>query len=108
MCVYLLPECYVAPADQSYGKTTLMKALLHLRDGKNETVELLIEISESLGDIKEFVNAAYTSSYYKGTLFICESKSLNFTQSFLRDPTLSVFPSKHNDVWLWQVRQLSI
>ncbi|XP_035034797.1 transient receptor potential cation channel subfamily V member 1 [Hippoglossus stenolepis] len=51
---------------QSYGKTTLMKALLHLRDGKNETVELLIEISERLGDIKEFVNAAYTSSYYKG------------------------------------------
>ncbi|XP_062261840.1 transient receptor potential cation channel subfamily V member 1 isoform X2 [Platichthys flesus] len=51
---------------QSYGKTPLMKALLHLRDGKNETVELLIEISERLGDIKEFVNAAYTSSYYKG------------------------------------------
>ncbi|XP_029304743.1 transient receptor potential cation channel subfamily V member 1 isoform X2 [Cottoperca gobio] len=51
---------------QSYGKTALMKALLHLMDGKNETVELLIDISEKMGDIKEFVNAAYTNSYYKG------------------------------------------
>ncbi|XP_047462515.1 transient receptor potential cation channel subfamily V member 1 [Mugil cephalus] len=51
---------------QSYGKTALMKALLHLKDGKNETAELLIGISESMGDIKEFVNAAYTNSYYKG------------------------------------------
>ncbi|KAM9348356.1 transient receptor potential cation channel subfamily V member 1 [Symphorus nematophorus] len=51
---------------QSYGKTALMKALLHLKDGKNETVELFIDISEKLGDIKEFVNAAYTSSYYIG------------------------------------------
>lgn len=45
-----------------------MKALLHLKDGKNETVELLIDISEKLGDIQEFVNAAYTNSYYKGEL----------------------------------------
>ncbi|XP_059207223.1 transient receptor potential cation channel subfamily V member 1-like [Centropristis striata] len=51
---------------QSYGKTPLMKALLHIKDGKNETVELLIDISEKMGDIKEFVNAAYTNSYYKG------------------------------------------
>uniref|UniRef100_A0A8C9XZU7 Transient receptor potential cation channel, subfamily V, member 1 n=1 Tax=Sander lucioperca TaxID=283035 RepID=A0A8C9XZU7_SANLU len=51
---------------QSYGKTALMKALLHLRDGENKTVELLIDISEKMGDIKEFVNAAYTNSYYKG------------------------------------------
>uniref|UniRef100_A0A7N6AFG5 Ion transport domain-containing protein n=1 Tax=Anabas testudineus TaxID=64144 RepID=A0A7N6AFG5_ANATE len=51
---------------QSHGKTALMKALLHLKDGKNEIVELLIDISEKLGDINEFVNAAYTNSYYKG------------------------------------------
>ncbi|XP_029957439.1 transient receptor potential cation channel subfamily V member 1 [Salarias fasciatus] len=51
---------------QSYGKTALMKALLHLRDGKNDTVEVLIDISEKLGDIKDFVNAAFTNSYYKG------------------------------------------
>ncbi|TNN82708.1 Transient receptor potential cation channel subfamily V member 1 [Liparis tanakae] len=51
---------------QSHGKTALMKALLHLKNGKNDTVELLIGISEATGDIKEFVNAAYTNSYYKG------------------------------------------
>ncbi|XP_040906928.1 transient receptor potential cation channel subfamily V member 1 [Toxotes jaculatrix] len=51
---------------QSYGKTPLMKALLHLKDNKNETVELLIDISEKMGDIKKFVNAAYTKSYYEG------------------------------------------
>lgn len=45
-----------------------MKALLHLKDGKNETVELLINISEQMGDLKEFVNLAYTSDYYKGDL----------------------------------------
>ncbi|XP_062413990.1 transient receptor potential cation channel subfamily V member 1 [Pungitius pungitius] len=51
---------------RSYGKTALMKALLHLKNGKNETVELLLDISEKMGDIKEFVNAAYTNNYYKG------------------------------------------
>ncbi|XP_051256471.1 transient receptor potential cation channel subfamily V member 1 [Dicentrarchus labrax] len=51
---------------QSDGKNALMKALLHLKDGKNNTVELLIDISEKMGDIKKFVNSAYTNSYYKG------------------------------------------
>ncbi|XP_015241351.1 PREDICTED: transient receptor potential cation channel subfamily V member 1-like [Cyprinodon variegatus] len=51
---------------QSYGKTALMKALMHFKDGKNQTIDVLINISERIGDIKEFVNAAYTSSYYKG------------------------------------------
>uniref|UniRef100_A0AAX7V817 Ion transport domain-containing protein n=1 Tax=Astatotilapia calliptera TaxID=8154 RepID=A0AAX7V817_ASTCA len=51
---------------RSYGKTPLMKALLHLKDGRNETVEMLIDISEKMGDVKEFVNAAYTNNYYKG------------------------------------------
>lgn len=55
-----------------------MKALLHLQDNKNETVEFLIDISERLGDIKEFVNAAYTNSYYQGKLF-CNSGILNLT-----------------------------
>lgn len=48
-----------------------MKALLHLKDGKNETVELLMDISEKMGDLEEFVNAAYTSTYYKGTVCVC-------------------------------------
>lgn len=45
-----------------------MKALLHLKDGKNETIEELVNVSERIGDIKEFVNAAFTDSYYKGQL----------------------------------------
>lgn len=47
-----------------------MKALLHLKDGKNETVELLIQISEQMGDLHKFVNLAYTSAYYKGDLCV--------------------------------------
>lgn len=46
-----------------------MKALLHLKDGRNETVEMLIDISEKMGDVKEFVNAAYTNNYYNGNRF---------------------------------------
>lgn len=47
-----------------------MKALLHLKDGKNETVELLIHISQQMGDLRDFVNLAYTSAYYKGDLCV--------------------------------------
>ncbi|XP_054610150.1 transient receptor potential cation channel subfamily V member 1 [Dunckerocampus dactyliophorus] len=68
---------------QSYGKTALMKALLHLRDGKNPTVELLLEVSERMGDIKEFVNAAYTNSYYKGQTALhiaIERRSLSYVE----------------------------
>lgn len=74
-------------ADQSYGKTCLMKALLHLKDGRNQTVELLLDISERQGDIKEFVNAAYTSVYYKGKgiSFIVElRKTKHFSPCFWR------------------------
>lgn len=60
--------------DQSYGKTVLMKALLHLKDGKNETVEKLIEISEKLNDVEKFVNLAYTNNYYKGTHCVRQNK----------------------------------
>ncbi|KAK5859081.1 hypothetical protein PBY51_003172 [Eleginops maclovinus] len=68
---------------QSHGKTVLMKALLHLMDGKNETVELLIDISEKLKDIKMFVNAAYTNSYYKGQTALhiaIERRSLSYVE----------------------------
>lgn len=60
------PNCALTLTDQSFGKTALMKALLHLRDGENETVERLLDISEKTGDVKEFVNAAYSSAYYEG------------------------------------------
>uniref|UniRef100_A0A3Q2FG34 Transient receptor potential cation channel, subfamily V, member 1 n=2 Tax=Cyprinodon variegatus TaxID=28743 RepID=A0A3Q2FG34_CYPVA len=68
---------------QSYGKTALMKALLHLKDGKNQTIDVLIDISERIGDIKEFVNAAYTSSYYKGQTALhiaIERRSINYVK----------------------------
>ncbi|XP_013875086.1 transient receptor potential cation channel subfamily V member 1 [Austrofundulus limnaeus] len=68
---------------QSYGKTALMKALLHLRDGKNETVDVLIDISERLGDIQKFVNAAFTNSYYKGQTALhiaIERRSLSYVK----------------------------
>uniref|UniRef100_A0A8C6S5P5 Transient receptor potential cation channel, subfamily V, member 1 n=1 Tax=Neogobius melanostomus TaxID=47308 RepID=A0A8C6S5P5_9GOBI len=70
---------------QSYGKTCLMKALMHLRDGKNPTVERLIEISTSLkpSDIHKFVNAAYTQSYYEGQTALhiaIERRSMSYVQ----------------------------
>lgn len=71
--VCLFPEC-VTLTDQSYGKTVLMKALLHLKDGKNETVEKLIDVSEKLGDVEKLVNLAYTSDYYKGTRCVMQNK----------------------------------
>ncbi|KAJ4930392.1 hypothetical protein JOQ06_019396 [Pogonophryne albipinna] len=71
---------------QSHGKTALMKALLHLMDGKNKTVELLIDISEKMKDINEFVNAAYTNIYYKGQTALhiaIERRSLPYVELLL-------------------------
>uniref|UniRef100_A0A8C1BSF5 Transient receptor potential cation channel, subfamily V, member 1 n=1 Tax=Cyprinus carpio carpio TaxID=630221 RepID=A0A8C1BSF5_CYPCA len=51
---------------KSNGKTALLKALLNLREGENDTIEHLLEIAEKLGDLKTFVNAAYTDSFYEG------------------------------------------
>ncbi|XP_061559115.1 transient receptor potential cation channel subfamily V member 1 isoform X2 [Phycodurus eques] len=71
---------------QSYGKTALMKALLHLRDGKNPAVEFLVDISQRMGDIKEFVNAAYTDSDYKGQTALhiaIERRSLRYVELLL-------------------------
>ena len=73
-------SCPVSRSDQSYGKNPLLKALLNLKDEKNDTVEYLLNISEQMGDVKEFVNAAYTDSYYNGDFFIshiCNSANVN-------------------------------
>ncbi|XP_023688690.2 transient receptor potential cation channel subfamily V member 1-like [Paramormyrops kingsleyae] len=51
---------------QSHGKNALIKGLLNLKDGKNDTIEILLDIAEKMGDLKKFVNAAYTDSKYKG------------------------------------------
>ncbi|CAM5104466.1 unnamed protein product [Natator depressus] len=48
------------------GKTCLLKAMLNLHDGKNDTIPLLLEIAEKTGNLKELVNAEYIDNYYKG------------------------------------------
>ncbi|CDQ83169.1 unnamed protein product [Oncorhynchus mykiss] len=67
LCI-LLYSILSPPAllDQSYGKNTLLKALLNLRDGRNNAIPFLLDISKKMGDIKSFINVAYTDSYYKG------------------------------------------
>ncbi|KAM6970629.1 transient receptor potential cation channel subfamily V member 1 [Aplochiton taeniatus] len=75
---------------QSYGKTPLLKGLLNLRDGRNKTVEYLLDISERMGDIKEFVNAAYRDSYYKGQTALhiaIERRSLHYVQLLIQKGT---------------------
>ncbi|XP_046891610.1 transient receptor potential cation channel subfamily V member 1-like [Hypomesus transpacificus] len=55
--------------DPTNGKTALLKALLNLKDGKNDTIETLLEIAEITGGsqgLKNFVNAPYTDIYYEG------------------------------------------
>lgn len=53
-------------SDETNGKTALLKALLNLKDGKNDTVEVLLDIAEKSGDLEEFINASYRDSFYKG------------------------------------------
>ncbi|XP_053311815.1 transient receptor potential cation channel subfamily V member 1 [Spea bombifrons] len=48
------------------GKTCLLKAMLNLSYGKNGTIPLLLEIAEKTNNLKEFVNSAYTDTYYRG------------------------------------------
>ncbi|XP_041919353.1 transient receptor potential cation channel subfamily V member 1-like isoform X1 [Alosa sapidissima] len=69
--------------DPTSGKTVLLKALLNLRNGQNDTVELLLAIAEETGDLDTFVNAAYKDSFYKGqsALHIAiERRSLHFVK----------------------------
>ncbi|XP_019285072.1 transient receptor potential cation channel subfamily V member 1 isoform X2 [Panthera pardus] len=54
--------------DPETGKTCLLKAMLNLHDGQNDTIPLLLEIARQTDSLKEFVNASYTDSYYKGEL----------------------------------------
>ncbi|XP_072604082.1 transient receptor potential cation channel subfamily V member 1 isoform X2 [Vulpes vulpes] len=54
--------------DPETGKTCLLKAMLNLHDGQNDTIPLLLEIARQTDSLKELVNASYTDSYYKGEL----------------------------------------
>ncbi|XP_023266093.1 transient receptor potential cation channel subfamily V member 1-like [Seriola lalandi dorsalis] len=52
--------------DETNGKTALLKALLNLKDGKNDTIEILLDIAEKTGDLENLINASYKDSCYKG------------------------------------------
>ncbi|RVE65196.1 hypothetical protein OJAV_G00133040 [Oryzias javanicus] len=52
--------------DETNGKTALLKALLTLKNGKNDTIEVLLDIAEKTQDLKELINASYTDPCYKG------------------------------------------
>ncbi|XP_074869372.1 transient receptor potential cation channel subfamily V member 2-like isoform X2 [Carettochelys insculpta] len=52
--------------DAKTGKTCLMKALLNLKNGRNTTIPLLLEIDQKTENRKPLVNAACTDSYYAG------------------------------------------
>ncbi|XP_032072033.1 transient receptor potential cation channel subfamily V member 2-like [Thamnophis elegans] len=52
--------------DGKKGKTCLMKALLHLKDGQNPTIPLLLEIDKETENPRSLVNTACTDSYYEG------------------------------------------
>ncbi|KAL0994409.1 hypothetical protein UPYG_G00121850 [Umbra pygmaea] len=75
---------------QTHGKNVLLKALLNLRNGRNDTIEYLLHISEKIGDIKEFVNAAYTDAYYKGQTALhiaIERRSIYFVKLLVQKGT---------------------
>ncbi|XP_016091324.1 transient receptor potential cation channel subfamily V member 1-like [Sinocyclocheilus grahami] len=78
---------FITYLDKSNGKTALLKALLNLKEGENDTIEHLLEIAEKTGDLKDFVNAAYTDSYYKGQTALhvaIEQRSANFVQMLVK------------------------
>ncbi|KAK9521318.1 hypothetical protein VZT92_021135 [Zoarces viviparus] len=52
--------------DETTGKTALLKALLNLKDGKNDTVEVLLDIAEKTGDLENVINASYKDPSYNG------------------------------------------
>ncbi|XP_035987377.1 transient receptor potential cation channel subfamily V member 1-like [Fundulus heteroclitus] len=52
--------------DKTTGKTVLLKALLNLKDGRNNTVGVLLEIAEKTEDLETLINAAYTDPCYQG------------------------------------------
>lgn len=52
--------------DETNGKTALLKALLNLKDGKNDTIEVFLDIAEKTGDLENLINASYQDPFYKG------------------------------------------
>ncbi|KAM4627088.1 transient receptor potential cation channel subfamily V member 1-like isoform 1-T1 [Polymixia lowei] len=52
--------------DERNGKTALLKALLNLKDGKNDTIEVLLDVAEKTGDLENLINSSYKDVYYRG------------------------------------------
>lgn len=40
--------------------------MLNLHNGQNDTIALLLDVARQTDSLKQFVNASYTDSYYKG------------------------------------------
>lgn len=62
--------------DAKTGKTCLMKALLNLKNGKNDTIPLLLEIDQKTQNPRPLVNVACSDCYYRGkisVLMLCQS-----------------------------------
>lgn len=57
---------HILISDETNGKTALMKALLNLEDGKNDCIEVLLDIAVKTGDLGNFINASYKDHRYKG------------------------------------------
>ncbi|XP_051552565.1 transient receptor potential cation channel subfamily V member 1 isoform X2 [Myxocyprinus asiaticus] len=71
----------------SNGKTALLKALLNLKNGENDTIEYLLDIAEKINDLQKFINAAYTDSYYKGQTALhvaIERRSAKFVEMLVK------------------------
>ncbi|KAM7398861.1 hypothetical protein PAMP_018170 [Pampus punctatissimus] len=56
----------ISQHDETNGKTALLKALLNLKDGKNDTIDFFLDIAEKTGDLENLINASYTDLWYKG------------------------------------------
>ncbi|MCI4392392.1 hypothetical protein PGIGA_G00145390 [Pangasianodon gigas] len=52
--------------EPSTGKTCLLKALLNLYGGRNDTIPLVLDIAEQTGNLHEFVNTPFRDLYYRG------------------------------------------
>nr|XP_043873283.1 transient receptor potential cation channel subfamily V member 1-like isoform X1 [Solea senegalensis] len=52
--------------DDVTGKTVLLKALLNLKGGRNDTIDVFLDIAEKTGDLKNLINASYKDVCYKG------------------------------------------